>query len=133
PWTGSVPVEVLRQAEYTFTAQVADRWRDRRVFLLGDAAHQTPPFIGQGLGSGLRDAANLTWKLARALENPNRPGLLDTYQAEREPHARRMIRAAVLAGWAMTGGQDKAATVRRVALAGLARVPGFTTITQRTL
>jgi 3-(3-hydroxy-phenyl)propionate hydroxylase len=133
PWTGTVPVDVVRQAEYTFTAQVADRWRDRRVFLLGDAAHQTPPFIGQGLGSGLRDAANLTWKLARALNNPAHPDLLDTYRSEREPHARRMIRAAVLAGWAMTGGQDKAATARRVTLAGLARLPGFTTITQHTL
>lgn len=137
PWTGAVPaerLEVRRQAEYTFTARVADRWRDRRVFLLGDAAHQTPPFIGQGLGSGLRDAANLTWKLALALKNPaTSQSLLDGYQTEREPHARRMIQAAKLAGWAMTGGQDRAATVRRVALAGLCRLPGFATVTQRTL
>ena len=54
-------------AEYTFRAQLADRWRDRRVFLLGDAAHLTPPFIGQGMGAGLRDAMNLAWKLAGVL------------------------------------------------------------------
>ena len=53
PWTKDIPVEaleVVRTAEYTFRARIADRWRDRRVFLLGDAAHLTPPFVGQGLG-----------------------------------------------------------------------------------
>jgi 3-(3-hydroxy-phenyl)propionate hydroxylase len=138
PWTAGVApdeLRVLRHAEYTFTARIADRWRAGRVFLLGDAAHQTPPFIGQGLGAGLRDAANLSWKLALAHRAGWRDadGLLDTYQAEREPHARRMIRAAVLAGWVMTGGQDRAAAVRRIVLAGLCRLPGFTRVTQRTL
>ncbi|KOX03108.1 hypothetical protein ADK65_07665, partial [Streptomyces sp. NRRL B-1140] len=57
--------EVVRETQYTFRARVADRWRSGRVFLLGDAAHLTPPFIGQGLCAGLRDAYNLTWKLAR--------------------------------------------------------------------
>ncbi|MFI6317159.1 bifunctional 3-(3-hydroxy-phenyl)propionate/3-hydroxycinnamic acid hydroxylase [Nonomuraea sp. NPDC050556] len=70
PWTRHIPAEdlnLLRVAEYTFRAQIADRWRDRRIFLLGDAAHLTPPFIGQGMGAGLRDAANLSWKLAGVL------------------------------------------------------------------
>ncbi|MFE6489518.1 bifunctional 3-(3-hydroxy-phenyl)propionate/3-hydroxycinnamic acid hydroxylase, partial [Streptomyces sp. NPDC057757] len=60
--------EVVRERAYTFRARIADRWRNGRVFLLGDAAHLTPPFIGQGLCSGLRDAYNLTWKLARTLQ-----------------------------------------------------------------
>ena len=54
----------VRVAEYTFRAQIADRWRRGNIFLLGDAAHLTPPFIGQGMGAGLRDAMNLAWKLA---------------------------------------------------------------------
>ena len=71
PWTEDIPVRPaassVRVAEYTFRAQLADRWRDRRVFLLGDAAHLTPPFIGQGLCAGVRDAMNLTWKIAGVL------------------------------------------------------------------
>ena len=55
---------MIRVTEYTFSAQIADRWRRGNVFLLGDAAHLTPPFIGQGMGAGLRDAMNLSWKLA---------------------------------------------------------------------
>ncbi|MGB8651829.1 MAG: bifunctional 3-(3-hydroxy-phenyl)propionate/3-hydroxycinnamic acid hydroxylase, partial [Mycobacteriales bacterium] len=130
PWLGEVPraaVELVRQAEYEFAASVADRWRDRRVFLLGDAAHQTPPFIGQGLGSGLRDALNLSWKLALVLRGEAGESLLGTYQSEREPHIRRLIRLAIVVGWAMTGGQDVAARARRAVLAAACRVPGFTT------
>ena len=55
---------LLRVTEYTFRAQIADHWRRGNVFILGDAAHLTPPFIGQGMGAGLRDAANLAWKIA---------------------------------------------------------------------
>jgi 3-(3-hydroxy-phenyl)propionate hydroxylase len=127
PWTREVPVarlEVLRSSEYVFAARVADRWRAGRVFLLGDAAHQTPPFVGQGLASGVRDAANLTWKLAAVLQARAPEALLDTYEAERRPHARALVRLAVTAGWAMTGGGGRAAAVRRTVLAGLCRVPG---------
>ncbi|GLZ09790.1 3-(3-hydroxyphenyl)propionate hydroxylase [Actinomadura sp. NBRC 104425] len=135
PWTGDVPWErlhLLRHAEYTFRAQVADRWRHGRVFILGDAAHLTPPFIGQGLGAGLRDAANLAWKLALVLGEGADERLLDTYQAERRHHVTRMIRLAVTVGLAMTGGQDRAASLRRLLLAGAARVPGFTDAALRT-
>ncbi|MEU8825189.1 bifunctional 3-(3-hydroxy-phenyl)propionate/3-hydroxycinnamic acid hydroxylase [Streptomyces sp. NPDC048636] len=130
PWVDVPPdfkgFEVLRQTSYTFRARIADRWRRGRVFLLGDAAHQTPPFVGQGLCAGLRDAHNLAWKLALVLQQGVSEGLLDTYQSERAPHARRMIRLAVAAGWAMTGGQDRAAAVRRTALAAVCRIPGLT-------
>jgi len=127
-WTRDIAdLEIIRQATYTFRARVADRWRQGRVFLLGDAAHQTPPFIGQGLGAGLRDAANLTWKLAAVLHGQAGEEILDTYEQERRPHVTRTIRAAVTVGWALTGGQDRAAIIRRIALAGLCRAPGFST------
>ncbi|OQR64539.1 3-(3-hydroxyphenyl)propionate hydroxylase [Streptomyces maremycinicus] len=117
--------EVVRETRYTFRARLADRWRRGRVFLLGDAAHLTPPFVGQGLCSGLRDAHNLTWKLARVLEQGGDERLLDTYESERKPHARQVIGLAVAMGWAMTGGQDGAAALRRGLLAAACRVPGL--------
>ncbi len=67
PWTADVAdseLTLLRVTEYTFRAQIADRWRRGNIFILGDAAHLTPPFIGQGMGAGLRDAMNLAWKIA---------------------------------------------------------------------
>lgn len=125
--------DVVRETEYTFRARVADRWRSGRVFLLGDAAHLTPPFIGQGLCSGLRDAYNLTWKLARVLQQGGDEKLLDTYESERKPHARHVVRLAVAMGWAMTGGQDGAAAFRRRALAAACRIPGLTELAGRDL
>ncbi|TRO59625.1 bifunctional 3-(3-hydroxy-phenyl)propionate/3-hydroxycinnamic acid hydroxylase [Streptomyces sp. IB201691-2A2] len=125
--------EVVRQAQYTFRARIADRWRRGRVFLLGDAAHLTPPFIGQGLCSGMRDAHNLTWKLARVLQQGADERLLDTYESERKPHARHAIRLAVAMGWAMTGGQDGAAVLRRGVLGAAFRIPGLTAAAARDL
>ncbi|GAA2395823.1 bifunctional 3-(3-hydroxy-phenyl)propionate/3-hydroxycinnamic acid hydroxylase [Dactylosporangium salmoneum] len=125
-WLGGVGVRIVRRAEYTFRAELAGRWRAGRVFLLGDAAHQTPPFIGQGLGAGLRDAYNLAWKLAADLATPGgAEALLDSYERERAPHVRAQIRLAKVAGWAMTGGQDRAAAVRRVVLGAVWRLPGL--------
>ncbi len=124
-------LEIVRSAEYVFRARVARRWRAGNVVLLGDAAHQTPPFIGQGLGSGLRDAENLAWKLAWVLEGKAGDWLLDTYEDERAPHVTSLVRKAITAGWAMTGGQGSAARVRRLALAGVCRVPGGTGLLDR--
>ncbi|MFD9369790.1 bifunctional 3-(3-hydroxy-phenyl)propionate/3-hydroxycinnamic acid hydroxylase [Streptomyces sp. NPDC060020] len=125
--------EVVRETQYTFRARIADRWRSGRVFLLGDAAHLTPPFIGQGLCAGLRDAYNLTWKLARVLGQGGDERLLETYESERKPHARYVIRLAVAMGWAMTGGQDGAAALRRRFLAAACRIPGLTELAGRDL
>jgi 3-(3-hydroxy-phenyl)propionate hydroxylase len=127
PWLGDVPPgewEVVRHAEYVFRARIADRWRRGRVLLLGDAAHLTPPFVGQGLGAGLRDAHNLAWKLAAVLHGVAGDELLDTYQAERAPQAEATIRTAIRAGRAMTGGQDVTAALRRPVAAALLRLPG---------
>jgi 3-(3-hydroxy-phenyl)propionate hydroxylase len=124
PWTGRgdlAGLEIIRTASYTFRARLASRFQAGRVFLLGDAAHLTPPFIGQGLAAGLRDAGNLAWKIAHVLTGLADEDLLASYDTERRPHARAMIRKAVRVGWAMTGGQDRAAAVRRIALAAAVR------------
>ena len=116
-------VEFVRAVEYTFRAQVADRWRAGRVLLAGDAAHLSPPFVGQGLGLGLRDVHQLAWKLADVLRGEAGDDLLDTYQAEREPHARALIRVAQLLGRLMTGGGRGGDVVRRGVLAVVRRIP----------
>jgi 3-(3-hydroxy-phenyl)propionate hydroxylase len=116
-------VEVVRAVEYTFRAQVADRWRAGRVLLAGDAAHLTPPFVGQGLGLGLRDVHQLSWKLAAVLAGEADDALLDSHQAERERHARALIRLALLLGRLMTGGGRGAAGIRRAVLAAVRRIP----------
>jgi 3-(3-hydroxy-phenyl)propionate hydroxylase len=124
PWTGRddlAGLQIIRSTGYTFRARLASRFQAGRVFLLGDAAHLTPPFIGQGLGAGLRDADNLAWKLAYVLTGQAGEELLASYDAERRPHARAMVKKAVRVGWAMTGGQDRAAAIRRVALAAAVR------------
>jgi 3-(3-hydroxy-phenyl)propionate hydroxylase len=126
PWTGRDSLdglEITRSATYVFRARLAASFRAGRVFLLGDAAHLTPPFIGQGLAAGLRDADNLAWKIADVLTGRSGEDLLDSYDAERRPHARAMVKKAVMIGWTMTGGQDRAAAVRRVALAAAVRIP----------
>ncbi|GAA3236911.1 bifunctional 3-(3-hydroxy-phenyl)propionate/3-hydroxycinnamic acid hydroxylase [Pseudonocardia petroleophila] len=124
PWASPGSYTVVRRAEYVFRAQLARRWRRGRVLLLGDAAHLMPPFIGQGLGTGLGDAHNLAWKLAAVLDGRAGEDLLDTYEAERAPHVVAVTRAAVRVGRAMTGGNGLFAALRRPVVAGLLRLPG---------
>lgn len=100
-WVDPADVEIVRAAVYSFHGLVAERWRDRSVFLLGDAAHQTPPFFGQGMCHGLRDAAQLVWKLRMVLDGLVEDDLLDTYQTEREGHVRAIIAESVAAGGAV--------------------------------
>ncbi len=87
-----------RSAVYTFHSVVANGWRNRRMLIAGDAAHQTPPFMGQGMCAGVRDASNLAWKLADVITGAASDGLLDTYEAERSPHVREFIEAAIRLG-----------------------------------
>lgn len=125
PWdTGTTDIEVVRLAEYTFRAKLADRWHRDGIFILGDAAHLTPPFVGQGMGAGIRDAANLAWKIAAVVDGTLPDRALDSYEAERAPHARSMIRLAILVGRAMTAGGTIGDRLRGVVLPHLVRLPG---------
>ncbi len=98
PWVTPEEIDVERAAVYTFHSAIARRWRSGRLLIAGDAAHLTPPFLGQGLCAGMRDAGNLAWKLARVLRGQNNDSLLDTYQSERAPHVREYIELAVRLG-----------------------------------
>jgi 3-(3-hydroxy-phenyl)propionate hydroxylase len=126
PWVEGIAcdqLELVRVAEYHFRAQLADRWRDGNVLLLGDAAHLTPPFIGQGLCAGIRDAMNLSWKLAGVLSGDLPQSVLDTYEVERKPHARALIRLAKLIGVSMTRGGKGGDLLRRAIAPRLHRIP----------
>ena len=89
---------IIRRQVYTFQARTAERWRSGRIFLLGDAAHLSPPFAGQGMNSGIRDAHNFAWKAVQVLRAGFPDTLLDTYEIERKPHAKALIELAVLIG-----------------------------------
>ena len=98
PWIPTSELNIERKAVYRFHARCCDSFQKGRVFLVGDAAHITPPFVGQGLVAGLRDAANLGWKLAWVIADKASPALLDSYDQERRPHAQQMIDLAKFMG-----------------------------------
>ncbi len=114
PWDVAGAIDVERAAVYRFNARVATEWRRGRILLAGDAAHQMPPFAGQGLCSGLRDATNLAWKLAAIIADDADDALLDTYQAEREPHVRGIIGLAIMMGRTVCEIDPEAAAARDV-------------------
>jgi 3-(3-hydroxy-phenyl)propionate hydroxylase len=97
-WVRPDQARMERAAIYTFHSVIADGWRARRLFLAGDACHQTPPFLGQGMCAGIRDAANLAWKLDAVMAREAPDSLLDTYESERKPHVRSVIELAVSLG-----------------------------------
>jgi 3-(3-hydroxy-phenyl)propionate hydroxylase len=105
-------LNIIRAALYTFHSLVAKNWRDGRVFLAGDAAHQTPPFLGQGMCGGIRDAQNLSWKLAAVARGTAAEEVLDSYQREREPHFRGILERAVECGRIVGVFDQEAAAVR---------------------
>ena len=98
PWFPHHDANIERKAVYRFQAKTAPKFSKGNTFLIGDAAHVTPPFVGQGLVAGLRDAANLSWKIASVLKGTSHNKILQSYDIERRPHAKAMIRLAVLAG-----------------------------------
>ena len=108
-------VAIERAAVYTFHDLVAARWRRGRILLAGDAAHQMPPFLGQGLGAGLRDVATLGWMLPLVARGIASPSLLDVYQAERRPHVETTTRLAVRLG-RLISASGAAARVRDLGL-----------------
>jgi 3-(3-hydroxy-phenyl)propionate hydroxylase len=86
PWLTEDDGTLWRQASYRFHALVADEWRNKRIFVAGDSAHQQPPFLGQGMCQGVRDAVNLCWRLEAVLREGAAETLLDSYGAERKAH-----------------------------------------------
>lgn len=93
--------DLIRVATYTFRSLVARHWQVGRMLLAGDAAHQMPPFLGQGMCSGIRDAQNIAFKLDMVLRGHD-PDLLQTYQAERDPHVRAVIERGIELGRVQT-------------------------------
>ncbi len=124
-------VEILRAVIYSHHVRVADRWRVGRVFLAGDAAHAMPPWIGQGMSAGVRDAANLCWKLAAVLRSQAPDTLLDSYEAERKPHVTEVTRRAVLVGRIITERRPWLATIRNHVVRALTRIPGANAVGQK--
>jgi 3-(3-hydroxy-phenyl)propionate hydroxylase len=116
PWLNDGDVEIDRKAVYRFHGLVAKEWRRGRIFLAGDAAHQTPPFAGQGMCSGIRDAVNLAWKLGHVLRGEANDALLDTYQSEREPHVRAVTETAIAMGRVVCIADPDAAAHRDAAM-----------------
>lgn len=97
-WVTPEQADLERAAVYTFHSVIAESWRSGRMLIAGDSAHQTPPFLGQGMCAGIRDVGNLAWKLIAVLEKRAEDSLLDTYQSERIPHVRAYIELAVRLG-----------------------------------
>ncbi len=126
PWVEGVPHRLVRAATYRFHGLVALEWQRDRVFLAGDAAHQTPPFFGQGMCHGMRDVANLAWKLELVLSGRADAALLTTYQPERDPHVRAVIGAAVAAGRYICELDPVKAAARDAEMRQRAATPGAT-------
>ena len=116
-------VEILASWVYVFHVRQADRWQQGRVFLCGDAAHVMPPFIGQGVSSGVRDAANLCWKLAAVLAGTAPASLLDSYESERRPNVMTLTRFALRVGALVMIRNRRLAAARDIACRIAVRLP----------
>ncbi|HLM13203.1 MAG TPA: bifunctional 3-(3-hydroxy-phenyl)propionate/3-hydroxycinnamic acid hydroxylase [Reyranella sp.] len=111
-WLGPDDARLERAAIYTFHSVIQEGWRKGRLLLAGDSCHQTPPFLGQGLCAGMRDAANLAWKLVAIVKGGTADSLLDTYESERLPHVRTFIDLAVRLGAVLQETDRRAAAAR---------------------
>ncbi|WSA43652.1 bifunctional 3-(3-hydroxy-phenyl)propionate/3-hydroxycinnamic acid hydroxylase [Streptomyces sp. NBC_01803] len=118
-------IKILRATVYSHHVRFAARFRMGRVFLAGDAAHAMPPWIGQGMAAGVRDVANLCWKLDAVLRGELPETVLDSYEAERKPHVKEVTRRAVFVGRIITERRRWVSAVRDSALRALDRIPGF--------
>lgn len=112
-WIVPDEAKIERKTIYTFQSAIAKQWRKGRIFLVGDAAHLTPPFMGQGMCAGIRDASNLAWKITMCCNKGHNEKLLDTYQSERSSNVRDYIKTAMKMGELLNsiGGSDVSDTV----------------------
>jgi 2-polyprenyl-6-methoxyphenol hydroxylase-like FAD-dependent oxidoreductase len=118
PWAGPEHVELVRHKIYNFRSLIAERWRYGRLLIAGDAAHVMPPFMGQGMCSGLRDAWNLAWKLGLILDGKATDSLLDTYQRERQPHVGQITNISIYLGKIICMADPQEAAARDAAFLG---------------
>ena len=127
PWMGSEDGVLVRQALYTFRSLVAESWQSGRVLLAGDACHLMPPFLGQGLCSGFRDAANLGWRLDLVLRGLSAPCLLREYELERKPHVSQVVAFSMYLGSIICARDEASANARDEAMiSGMAApMPAF--------
>ncbi len=114
--------EIIRKTIYKFSSTLADKWTHNNIFLIGDAAHLTPPFMGQGMCSGIRDVKNLVWKLDMVLNGILDYEVLKSYQSERYPHSETLIQMAVDLGRVICV-PDEAEAAKRDALFMEGKVP----------
>ena len=131
PWIRPGQGRLIRHTVYRFRSLVANRWQHGRVFLVGDAAHLMPPFLGQGMCSGIRDAWNLAWKLSAVLRGIAPEGLLPSYEQERRSQVTTLIHMVIEGGRALCLTDPAAARIRDEALLAGAvppppEVPGLT-------
>ncbi|MDX6741650.1 bifunctional 3-(3-hydroxy-phenyl)propionate/3-hydroxycinnamic acid hydroxylase [Actinocorallia sp. A-T 12471] len=126
-------VKILRATVYSHHVRFAARFRVGRVFLAGDAAHAMPPWIGQGMAAGVRDAANLCWKLSAVLRGELPESVLDSYETERKPHVKGVTRRAVLVGRTITERRTAVTRVRDPLGRAISRFPALTRLTQGAL
>jgi 2-polyprenyl-6-methoxyphenol hydroxylase-like FAD-dependent oxidoreductase len=125
PWSLTPANATLeRHAVYTFQARWADEWRTGRIFIAGDAAHQMPPFAGQGMCSGIRDAANLAWKLDLVLAGKAADAVLGTYASERIPQVREVVDFSIALGKVICVADPEEARARDTAMIAAAREKG---------
>ena len=97
-WVSKDEAIIERKTVYTFQSAIANKWRRGRQILVGDAAHLTPPFMGQGMCAGIRDASNLAWKISICCKKGHNERLLDTYQSERSSNVKDYINTAMRMG-----------------------------------
>jgi len=131
PFVDFSAVEIERRVVYTFHARVADRWRKGRVLLAGDAAHLMPPFAGQGMNGGMKDVANLAWKLAAVVAGNASDEILDTYEIERAGHVRAMVNLSRRLGAIIMPTNPAIAAARDAVFAVLNLSRGFRSFVRR--
>ncbi|WP_460355887.1 bifunctional 3-(3-hydroxy-phenyl)propionate/3-hydroxycinnamic acid hydroxylase [Mycobacterium sp. ZZG] len=116
-------VDMIRHRVYTHHSRIAGSFRKGRLLLAGDAAHLMPVWQGQGYNSGIRDAANLGWKLAAVIRGQARDALLDTYDVERRKHARAMIDLSTMVGRVISPTNRRVAALRDKVIHAASVVP----------
>lgn len=123
PYQRIVAADIRRAAVYVAQQRIATHWRQGRVVLAGDAAHLMPPFAGQGLNAGVRDAANLAWKVAAHVRGHASDALIDSYQSERRPHAEQMVRLSHRIGKVVMSTRPLLVAMRDHAVKALGIIP----------